>query len=700
MMVEERFLLAEERIREIKDEINLMSEQSIESDGKRELPEAFRQYFGKMTDFLLLMTDTYRYVAEGKLYQASLDELKEKNHKLYEDILPENYDKSYGNPAYSVSEFGEEYGKLLCFLYAELRSMIVWAYEKQQDELTIRMELFLEIYGAFMCALEEVDGLPDSEELKETMYFFVSDYTRDAFMKKLDAMVNPQSDFALRLIMDSDLSKPDYLYYFGEYITENELKTWEHLKNLPEETIATMADTYTEGYRIGFEVGNKDISKKKTVNIRYCLGFERMMKKAVKNFEAIGLKPTIYRAAASLLQGKGLNRIGYYGAIPNKQYDFDHKDDQALFLDKRLMQVRMEAWQEAYETYKKQAAVFGGPAVVEVFGEEPAELKEKKEAAHLSESQQKLAVEYMAAAGELQNKYIKGEERSFTIIAFPTPEIGENYSRIFDEVIKINTLDYTLYQRIQQNIIDTLDRGRYVVIKGMGQNKTNLKVMLHKLDNPKKQTNFENCVADVNIPVGEVFTSPLLTGTEGLLHVSRVYLNELEYKDLSIQFEDGMVKEYTCRNFGTEEENRKYIRDNVLFHHDTLPIGEFAIGTNTTAYVVGRKYGIEDKFPILIAEKTGPHFAVGDTCYSHAEDVKVCNPDGKEIIAKDNECSLKRKEDAGKAYFNCHTDITIPYDELGEVSVVTEDEEVITIIEEGRFVLTGCEELNRPLDEM
>jgi hypothetical protein len=53
-----------------------------------------------------------------------------------------------------------------------------------------------------------------------------------------------------------------------------------------------------------------------------------------------------------------------------------------------------------------------------------------------------------------------------------------------------------------------------------------------------------------------------------------------------------------------------------------------------------------------------------------------------------------------KAYFNCHTDITIPYDELGEVSVVTKEEEVIAVIEEGRFVLPGCEELNRAFENL
>ena len=66
---------------------------------------------------------------------------------------------------------------------------------------------------------------------------------------------------------------------------------------------------------------------------------------------------------------------------------------------------------------------------------------------------------------------------------------------------------------------------------------------------------------------------------------------------------------------------------------------------------LAEKYGIADKLPILIAEKMGPHFAVGDTCYSWSEDTPVYNPDGKEIIARDNAVSIQRKEDVTKAYF-------------------------------------------------
>lgn len=672
----ERFELAMERIAGIPEE--------------KKCEDPYREYFSRMAQFVLLMKKNWDFVADGSIYRAPLEELQGRNREIYADIRKEHYAVSYAEPAYAAACFGKEMGPLLSFLYTELRGMIPAVYEQSVHGMVIRMELFLEIYQAFL----DGEALPEADEIRKIEYWYVSDYYETEAEEKVAGQVCPERDFATKIVMESDLSDLRYLYYYGEYVTDNEIRTARHLNELPEETVKLMADTYTEGYRIGFAVGNKDISIKKSVNIRYALGFERMIRMAVHNFADIGLRPTIYRSGTNIFQGLSVNKNGYFGGNPNEQFDYDHREDQALFLDGMLVERKLECLREAFEKYKTEAAVFGGPAVLETFGETPFVPENKETACKLSDKQQKLAVEYMSKAGVLTNQYIKGEERSFTIIAFPIPEIGERYEEIFDDIIRINTLDYKLYQGIQQKIIDALDKGEHVLVKGMGKNRTNLKIQLHALENAEKESNFENCVADVNIPVGEVFTSPLLAGTEGTLHVTRVFLNGLEYKELALQFEDGMVTEYSCANFKTEEENKKYIKDNVLYHHDTLPIGEFAIGTNTTAYVAARKYGIEDKMPVLIAEKTGPHFAVGDTCYSHSEEVAVYNPDGKEIIARDNEISLLRREDMGKAYFNCHTDITIPYDELGEISVVTKENEVLPILVEGRFVLDGCEELN------
>lgn len=682
-MIGERYQLAVSRIKEIKNE-NL---------GRPE----FDEYFRTVSGFIEMMDDTLKWSIDGGLEKDSIEELGKRNKALFEDILPEHYDSSFGNPEVAVQKLGEDFGKILSSLYFEIRSMIPSAFEHNLFDMVIRAELFLEVYGAFASSCE-AGKLPEYEAIRQIMYWFYSDYAEEERCIRFAQMVAPESDFARDIIMESDLTDLRYLYKFGEYITDNELKTAEHLNTLSQEEIDKLATTYTEGYRIGFAMTGKDISIKKTAAIVYELGFERIVKKAVSNFKEIGLKSSIYRANMSVFTMLGsARRSGYTGAVPNKQFDYDHKDDDALYLDGALVTRRLEAMRAAGEKYKKEAKVFGGPAVIETFGEKPFAPVPKKDAVHYSDTQKKLLSDFKIQNSLIMNEYIIGKERSFTIIAFPVPEIGPKFPEIFNEVVKINTLDYKLYQNIQQKIIDALDEAVYVEVKGMNGNRTDMKVMLHELKDKAHETNFENCVADVNIPVGEVFTSPVLKGTNGTLHVSGVYLEGLFFKNLEITFEDGCIKDYNCSNFESDEENKKYISDNILFNHKTLPIGEFAIGTNTTAYQIARDYSIADKLPILITEKTGPHFAVGDTCYSHEEDNITYNPDGKSIIARDNEISLNRKTDPDKAYFSCHTDITIPYDELGEIRAVKENGEGIVIISNGEFVLPGTEELNIPI---
>ena len=611
---------------------------------------------------------------------------------MYDDVLGEHYKTSYANPAFATEKFGIEYGRLLSFLYTELRGVIPYAFEKKTEYLDILFELFIEVYNQF-----EEENEPEYEHVRQTIYWYASDYCDVFLADRIKEQIDPEDNFAADLIMNSDFNDVRYLYYYGEYVSENEKRTAMHLNELPLETIQKMADVYTEGYRIGFVNTGKNLSKKATVNIRYTLGFERVIRIAIENFRKMGLKPTIYRAGVSALTKRQHLKIGYYGGIANKQYEYDHKDDQALILDRQFMERKLEVMRTTYEQYKDLARRHAGPACMETFGEEPFTPVSKSEAVKLNDKQKEISLEYDSKSSQIVNSYIPGDERSFTIVAYPVPEIGDQYEEIFDEIIKINTLDAKVYERVQQTIIDALDQGTSVHILGNNGNHTDLRVQLYKLKDPKKETIFENCVADVNIPVGEVFTSPVLEGTNGVLHVSQVYLNELLYKDLEVTFSNGMVADYSCKNFEHELENKEYFLDNVLYRHPTLPLGEFAIGTNTTAYVAAKKYNIADKMPILIAEKMGPHFAVGDTCYSWAEDIKVYNPNGKEIVARDNSVSIQRKEDVSAAYFHCHTDITIPYEELKSITVECADGKEIEIIRDGIFVLPGTEILNEPL---
>ena len=676
-MIMERFELSMDRI----------SQMALEET----VQKPFLDYFKRTSSFIQMIGEYLSFIEQGNQKTASIEELREWNQKLYQDILPGHYESSYANPAYAVAQLGEDCGRLLSYLYKEIRGDIVFVHEWRLTDITILNEVLIEIYNMFE---EEV---PEVSAIKEVLYWFVSDYTDHTVSFRVREGLDPSLSFAADIIKENDLTDLRYLYYFGEYISDSELKVAEFLNSLPEEKVRLMADTYTEGYRKGFEVMGRDLSKKGAVQIRYELGFERMVKYAMENFEKMGLKIILCRAAVWTVNTNAGRKAGYYSTAPNRQYDYDHRYDDAIYLNKAFKDRKASVMKVAYETYKDLALQYAGPAVMETFGKEGFHPVNKPEALKLDSKQEKLAAEMSNETSRILNQFIPGDETSFTIIAFPVPAIGEKFEEIFEETIKINTLDYEKYKGLQQIIIDVLDEAKYVEVIGKGNNKTRLKVALHTLRDREKETNFENCVADVNIPLGEVFTSPVLAGTEGTLFVSTVYIMDFQFKDLMMTFENGMITDYSCSNFEDPAEGRALIKQVILKNHDTLPMGEFAIGTNTTAYAMARKFGILDKLPILIVEKMGPHFAVGDTCYSWAEDSPVYNPNGKEVIARDNEVSQLRKEDLSKAYFSCHTDITIPYAELDRIETVTAEGKRVVIIDDGRFVLEGIEELNLPL---
>lgn len=661
--MKERYELCVERIKEIIQE--------------QEVPEKYRDYFKSEAEFVLSTVEMAALTETDSYAKQTLEELEAWNERLFVKIVPAKYETSYANPAYAVKKFGVREGKLLCALSAKFQELVGYAAEHNLYFQTIFMELFLEVYGRYT----EHDEYA-VKDVKASYKSFLMDYRRDFLEDKIQNRYNPELTFTKEII-SADASDERNLYRYGAYITDIERKTAAFLNKLSQEEINAMADTYVDGYIRGFETMGV-VRKKNGVAMMMCpIGFERMAKAAIERFEKQGVCVT----------------VNHMGTTVNRQFGYDHRQDHALVLDKLYVNRYMEDMAAVYEDNKDLITMYIGPAVVETFGEPDFDPVNKKEAVQLDKRQIKLDREFDQRAAKIAYSYIKSDETSFTIIAYPVPTIGDKFEEIFAETVRCNTLSNDEYSKIQQAMIDELDTGYACRILGTNGNETDLTVMLMETTDPAKETKFENCTADVNIPVGEVFTSPVLKGTNGLLHVSKVFLNGYEYKNLKVWFEDGKTVKLSCENFATEEENQKFISENLLFHHDWIPLGEFAIGTNTTAFVMGEKYDIAAKLPILIAEKTGPHFAIGDTCYKRSEDHKVYNRDGKEIIARDNEVSILRKTEPEKAYFNCHTDITIPYGEIGEISSLKKDGSKTIIIKNGRFVLPGTEELNKPLEE-
>lgn len=405
-----------ERLELVMERIEAVSEEEASS-----VEELYRGYFFEMSELFLVLYKLAEASLSGKLAEISTLEGKKINRRLYLDVQ-EDYADSYANPAYAVSKMGWEYGPLLSALDARLHGIYTSCMEGNIRYLCIYAELFVEIYNCF----EDAQNL-NVHEIRKCMYSFMHDYTEIFNADAICRLIDPEYDYFTQIVMEAELDHPAYLYRYGLYIGKDETESAHFLHSLTKQQMQVMADTFTEGYRIGFETTGKDISKKSVVEIRYPLGFERMVRAAVHNFKKIGLQPVLRPYSISL----------------NKQFTYDHKEDRGLWLDKALIERGLEVDRTVWEKHKAIAPNYGGPAVIEIFGTKPFSPEQKEERVTYTDKQREIDVYERSEKSQLINHYIHGEERSFTIIAYPVPSIGEKYEEIFAETVHINTLDYS-----------------------------------------------------------------------------------------------------------------------------------------------------------------------------------------------------------------------------------------------------------------
>lgn len=645
----------------------------INTHGKRYL-----SFFKELGEKIYQVCSLEEKLNDEYFKEKDFEELLKENHEIYSDLVDENYKTSYGNPDYAVKELGKDMGHIATYLYNRLQEVISLVFSHKVEKIEKLLQLLIDSYAHVVKYGDDADSLM---ELIRDLEISMLDDEAEERVHNIAVDVKSHHKTIVEEANPDDLR---YLFKYGKYITDNEIKTAKFLSNYKD--VNKIAYTMVKGYMDSFIREKKDYTIKSTVRVIYHIGQEAIMKEVIKEFGKYNLTPVLAMVESTDV---------------NKQFTYDHRFDNALFFNKDFAETKEKKYEATFEKYKEALSKYSGIAVIESFGEVPFAPESKKTVLKLNEEQSKVYQNATVRLRNIQNNYMPASETTFTIIAFPTPEIGDNFEEIFADTMKINTLDSDKWERIQNEIIKALDKGDYIHVKGCNGNRTDIKVKMHEISNPEKETNFENCIATVNIPVGEVFTSPVLNGTNGILHLEEIFLAGLKYINLELVFKDGYIEKYDCSNFKEESKNKKYIEENLLFPNKTLPLGEFAIGTNTLAYVIAQKHNIVPILPILIGEKMGPHFAVGDTCYSYSEDERVYNLfDGKEIIAKDNEKSILRKTDMENAYTQCHTDITIPYDSLEFINAVTKDGQVIEVINNGRFTLKGTEELNEPFSAL
>lgn len=627
----------------------------------------------KFANFEETINDTY-------FERKTLNSIKKEFEGFSKELKPANYKNSYLNPDHSAEVFGDKCGKVLHVIYSYFRSYRSYAYEHKIFKMEKYNKLFIDLYDQYRTGKKFTE-----KKLRDIVSKYEKHYDLDESLTAFRESYGREYTLYKEIVLNSNPKDLRYLYRYNINITDNEIKTAEFLKKYSKKKLDILAKQIAKAYEQGFVNNGKDLGAKSTVMIRFSAGQEEIIKRLIH----------------FLQKDYGLEAIiGCPSSTPiNKQISHDLKFNNAVYFDSDYASKRLELTEKVFKTSKEDTGALSGVILVESFGEKPFSPETKKTAWSYTNDQQKSFQSFMNKSQQIRQIYMPRSEMSFCIIAFPSPEIGNDFEKIFEDILEVNMLESSKYEKIQKNIIDSIDKADRVHVKGKNGNLTDIIIKNQPLKNPKKHTNYCNCGADVNIPVGEVFTSPQLTGTNGKLHIKETFLNGLKFKELMLEFKDGFISDYSCKNFKSAKDNKKFIRENLIFPHTTLPIGEFAIGTNTLAYVVAKKYNILDVLPVLIIEKMGPHFAIGDTCFSHEEDMPVYNPiDNKEITARDNEMTLNRKTDHSKAYTGVHTDITLPYEDIEFITGITADGKNIDIIRNGRFTVKGTEELNIPLE--
>ncbi|MBS1515849.1 MAG: aminopeptidase [Bacteroidetes bacterium] len=643
-----------------------------------EAKNEFEAYVNRISGWILKTAKLEADLRDENYFTSkSFEQLYEINKDLYSDLHEKNYSSSYVNPDFAVKIFGEKTGKLITFFTTYFKLYIEYAFEhrilhlnKYNNYFVNASEIILkndftyeELYGAMTA--------PERENKVESFRFTINqDYNPE---------MNPLRDIYLK----TDFNDLRYLFRYGKHITENEIKTAKYLADYPDEKIKAQAKSIVKAYIRGFELEQKDLTNKKTVSYVSNIGMERLSFEIIKELERNNLTALLANIQTT---------------SSNKQYRYDHRFDIALYLTEEFVENMDKANEKALESEKELLSGYSGIIMFDRFGEKPFAPVNKESTIKLSPEQTKLYRKFVTNFRANMDKFVRSNETSFTAVSLPSPEIGDDFEKIFDGIVEINMMDTDHHESIQKNIIDVLDKAVYVEVKGKDKNETLIRVSMHELKNPEEETNFLNIGADKNIPVGEVFTSPVLKGTDGILHFEEIFLRSLKFENLRLRFKDGFIEEYSCTNFGNNEENKKFVEENLLFPHKTLPLGEFAIGTNTAAYKLAKEFDIINILPILIIEKMGPHFAIGDTCFMWQEDHRIYNViDHKEMIAKDNEKSILRKQDIMQAYTNVHTDMTLPYESIEYIASVKKDGTKDYIIKDGIFVVPGTEELNQAL---
>ena len=593
--------------------------------------------------------------------------MTEENREQMMCRLSPAYENSMQNPE-KAEEIYPGAGKWYAVIQAEASGIAENLMIGQKDMAQAREKL-LEKAGQIVEKEEN-----SADELRRLWKTFLLETATVREMDFVKSMVCIGEENPYETVLEkADNSTADWMEEYGLPVTETDKKMMRFWFGLEKEKLQAMGKSIADAFLHGFISQSRDRRERKRVRFYYQIGQEALAREVVKALKEKGLTPVI--TAPHTLHA--LN-----------QWQADHQFDHSVVMDEELFQAEWKAYETAMYFYEKELKDTCGMIGIDQFGMESVIYTHGEHALQPDEGSRNWKTKLEQKKRDLESQWIRPSEISFCKVAFPNLLVGERFEEIFEDFFQMNVEESEPFEKLQQVLIDGLDTCDIAEIKGCNGNETDIRISLWPIKDPTKETKFLNCGGDLNIPYGEVFTTPKLAGTTGLYHVEEICLKGIFYHDLRLTFQDGWVVDANCR------EGKEYVMNRLLYPNEKITMGEFAVGSNTKAYAIAHKYQLGDRLPILIYEKMGPHIAIGDPCFARSEDAPIYNMyDHKEMVCRENEITAERNTKEN-IYFGNHVDITLPYHQVEYLRGIRKDGTIVSFIENGRFVLKGTEGLN------
>ncbi len=727
------------------------------ASGDKSFRDRMMRYSKYWGEYLVYACDLEEKRGTDYLKYASLQELKDEQKKVYQDLTTEGYMTGFAGMS-NMNNQAKEVGLALSMFSAVFLKAPEEAFKHRRFRLLKLMDLYVELHKRISSR-----GQVKAEALISLYQDFVRHDLADAESIFFTETFSPSDEYLTEIVTEHNLTEPYYLYELGIPVGECELGWYKAFLGMDDVLVNDAAAALVDGFEMDLKgkepqhpyrrySDSEDYTiRRKGVAVDYPAGCEALARKVTEKLLERGYVPFI-RKAESMAVSPAFTREhkGDLMRFPIEEAQSMTEataakcaEDNEAMLKGFAGSITIRQGVEAVRMIPEPRGKGPGGRPQRLFGRYSLRQSEKK--AQDTEALKERFLAVVAEKGELS-------QCGHISMILPAYEPSETFPGKLAKYLKLAS-EKIYAERPQQVLCDVMDKASYVYLEGKGDNVTDLLVALHPIRDPKTETNFQSDSGNNVLPGGCVFTIPQLAETNGVLHLEEAKAAGVTFRNLKLTFEEGVICDYSCENFETEAENRQLIRNKLFRGSDTLPISELSIGTNTEAYkaLCAEEDGWQELEGLLrkalmpsivIGEEAASirgavryNAGVGKTVLAEGvqeepaeESVQAGEPaeaaEGVEAVKEAEEAALEnaseKNTDKGQeeekpaeqtAFRGAdrgaeHTSergskvswrLSIPFESIAQLSAISEEGIRTDIMREGIFVLIGTDHLNIPL---